>query len=176
MEQEVHNPPATQVRDEDVERDLRHAEEEGFNGQRAQRFYDRMRSSIQRYIERRGSAAEKTAGFLLLVPDVFVLLWRLTSDSRVSGKDKVLLGSGIAYFILPFDLIPEAIVGPIGYLDDLVFGVYILNKVLSDTDPEIVRQHWSGSEDILVTIQKVLNAADNLVGSKLVARIKKLIK
>ncbi len=170
----IENPPA--VRDEDVLRDLRHAEEEGFDGQRARRFYDRLRTSIQRYVERRGKAVGKTAEFLLLVPDVFVLLWRLTTDSRVSGKNKVLLGSGIAYYILPFDLIPEAIVGPIGYLDDLVLGVYILNKVMSDTDPEIVRQHWSGSEDVLATIRKVLDAADNLVGSKLVARIKRLVK
>jgi uncharacterized membrane protein YkvA (DUF1232 family) len=176
MEQEVHDPPASPVRYEDVERDLRHLEEEGFDGQRARRFYDRLRSSIRQYVERRGKAVEKSSEFLLLVPDVFVLLWRLTRDSRVSGKDKVLLGSGIAYFILPFDLIPEAIVGPIGYLDDLVFGVYILNKVMSDTDPEILRQHWSGTEDVLVTIQKVLNAADNLVGSKIAARIKKLVK
>ena len=176
MEQEVPDLPTTLVRVEDVERDLRHAEEEGFNGQRAERFYDRLRSSIQRYIERKGKAVEKTAEFLLLAPDVFVLLWRLTTDSRVSGKNKILLGTGIAYFILPFDLIPEAIVGPIGYLDDLVFGVYILNKVLKDTDAEIVRQHWSGSEDVLTMIQKVLDAADNLVGSKLVARLKKLAK
>jgi uncharacterized membrane protein YkvA (DUF1232 family) len=176
MDQEIIDATAVPVHDEDVERDLRHAEEEGINGERAERFYDRVRTSIQQYIEKRGTAVGKTAEFLLLVPDVFILLWRLTTDGRVSGKNKVLLGSGIAYYILPFDLIPEAIVGPIGYLDDLVFAVYILNRVLRDTDAQIVREHWPGSEDVLVTIQKVLDAADNLVGSKLVARIKRFVK
>ena len=166
-------PPA---RDADVERDLRHAEEEGMNGDRAQRFYDRVRSSIQQYIEKKGSAVEKTAEFLLLVPDVFILLWRLIADGRVTGKNKILLGSGVAYYILPFDLLPEAILGPIGYLDDLVFAVYILNRVLTDTDPEIVREHWPGDEDVLHVIQRVLGAADRLVGSELAARVKKLMK
>src|SRR5512143_3416371 len=124
MEEETEIP---EVHDDDVERDLRHAEEEGFNGQRAQRFYDRLRGSIRHYIETKGTAVETTAEFLLLVPDIFVLLWRLTTDPRVTGKNKVLLGSGIAYYILPFDLLPEALMGPLGYLDDLVFGVYILN-------------------------------------------------
>ncbi len=143
---------------------------------RANRFYDRIRSSITSYLERKGSAAGKAGGFLLLVPDVFILLWRLTSDGRVSGKDKVLLGSGIAYFIFPFDIIPEALVGPIGYLDDLVVGVYILNKIVKNTDPEVLREHWSGSEDVLASIERVLAAADGLVGSEFVTKIKKMVK
>jgi len=143
---------------------------------RAERFYDRVRTSIQRYIEKKGTVVEKGAEFLLLVPDVFILLWRLTSDARVNGKNKVLLGSAIAYYIFPFDIIPEAIVGPIGYLDDLVFGVYVLNKVLQDTDSSILREHWSGSDDVLESIQRVLRAADSLVGSEFLNKIKKMMK
>ena len=76
-----------------------------------QRFYDRLRERIHSFVAR-NRFAEKIADFLLLVPDVFILLWRLTSDARVKGKDKVLLGTAIAYYIFPFDLVPEAIVGP----------------------------------------------------------------
>jgi len=143
---------------------------------RAERFYDRVRSRIQSYVDSKGAAIGKTAEYLLLVPDVFILLWRLVNDARVSGKNKVLLGSGIAYYIFPIDLIPEAFVGPIGYLDDLVFGVYILNRVLRDTDPAIVQEHWPGSEDILAVIQKTLTAADSLIGTEIVDRIKRMAK
>ena len=144
--------------------------------ERAERFYDRVRSRIQSYVDSKGAAAGKTAEYLLLLPDVFILLWRLVNDGRVSGKNKVLLGSGIAYYIFPIDLIPEAFVGPIGYLDDLVFGVFILNRILSDTDPTILGEHWPGSEDILSVIQKVLAAAESLVGTKMVDRIKRMAK
>ncbi|MEA2336381.1 MAG: hypothetical protein QOE82_388 [Thermoanaerobaculia bacterium] len=151
------------------------AEQDQLPRDRATRFYDRIRNTIQRYVDSKGTLVGKTAGYLLLVPDVFILLWRLTSDSRVNGKDKVLLGSAVAYYVMPFDLIPEALIGPAGYLDDLVFGVYVLNKILGSVDASILREHWSGSEDVLDTIQNVLNAADSLVGKDLVGRIKKMM-
>ena len=151
------------------------AEHEQFPRDRATRFYDRIRNTIQRYIDSKGAVVGKTGSFLLLVPDVFILLWRLTTDARVNGKDKVLLGSAVAYYVMPFDLLPEAILGPAGYLDDLVFGVYVLNKILGNVDASVLREHWSGSEDVLDSIQNVLNAAESLVGTDLVGRIKKMM-
>jgi uncharacterized membrane protein YkvA (DUF1232 family) len=146
------------------------------NEARAQRIYDRIRGNINRFLARKGGALGKTGEYLLLVPDVFILLWRLAADARVTGKNKVLLGSSIAYYIIPFDFIPEALVGPIGYLDDLVFGVYVLNKVLGDVDASVLREHWPGQTDVLDSIQRVLNAADSLVGSKVVGRFKEMMK
>jgi uncharacterized membrane protein YkvA (DUF1232 family) len=162
--------------DEALGREIRDAaEQEPLPRDRATRFYDRIRGTIQRYVDGKGKVLGKTAEFLLLVPDVFILLWRLTTDSRVNGKDKILLGSAVAYYIMPFDLIPEAIVGPIGYLDDLVLGVYVLNKVLGSVDESIVREHWSGSNDVLESIQSVLNAAESLVGEDLMGKIRKMM-
>ena len=118
-------PVPPEVSDADFASSLDEAAEasSSMTSARAERFYDRVRSAIQRYIEKKVAVVEKSAEFLLLVPDVFILLWRLTTDSRVSGKHKGLLLSAVAYYIFPFDIIPEAVVGPIGYLDDLVFGV-----------------------------------------------------
>ena len=140
--------------------------------ERAKRFYDRMRDNIRAYLDSRGTTAGTTAEYLLLAPDVFVLLWRLINDKRVSSGNKVMLGSGIAYYLFPLDIIPEGFMGPLGYVDDLVFGVYILNRLLVDTDPEILREHWSGRDDVLATIRKVLSAADNLVGKDIRGRFK----
>jgi len=162
--------------DSDLRRRIEKDAERPVTPDRADRFYDRVRGSIQEYINRKGGVLGKTAEFLLLVPDMFMLLWRLTIDSRVTGKNKVLLGSAVVYFILPFDLVPEAIVGPMGYLDDLVFAAYVLKTILTDTDPEVLREHWTGSEDVLLTIQRVLTAADTLVETNILGRIKKMIK
>jgi uncharacterized membrane protein YkvA (DUF1232 family) len=143
---------------------------------RADRFYDRMRESIRQYLENKSSVAGKTGEYLLLAPDVFVLLWRLINDSRVNAKNKVMLGSGLAYYLFPLDLIPEGFMGPIGYMDDLVFAVYMLHKILTDTDPQVLREHWSGRDDILDAIRNVLNAAENLVGSDIVNKLKRTVK
>lgn len=148
----------------------------GISADRAARFYDRLRDGIRSYLDRKGSLAGKSAEYLLLVPDVFILLFRLIGDSRVNSKYKVMLGSGIAYYLFPLDLIPEGFLGPAGMIDDLVFGVYILNKMLTDTDPEILREHWSGRDDLLATIRKVLGAAESLVGSQILGRLKKTAK
>ena len=135
---------------------------------RAQRFYDRLRERIA------GHAHGRFGEYLLLVPDMFMLLWRLANDSRVSGKNKVLLGTGIAYYIFPFDFLPEALVGPMGYLDDLILAVYVLNRMLVDTDAEILREHWSGSEDVLDAVRRVLSMADQMVTSKVLNKLKKI--
>jgi uncharacterized membrane protein YkvA (DUF1232 family) len=161
--------------DDDLDRELNDGAAPVSSG-RAQRFYDRMRNAIRGYLEKSGALAGKRGEYLLLAPDVFVLLWRLVNDARVNAKNKMLLGSGLAYYFFPLDIMPEAFIGPIGFLDDLVFGVYLLNKMLSDTEHEVLREHWSGSEDVLDMIRNVLHAADNLVGSEILAKIRKAMK
>jgi uncharacterized membrane protein YkvA (DUF1232 family) len=143
---------------------------------RADHFYRRVRTRIQQFLDRKGGIVGQAGEYLLLVPDVFNLLWRLVNDPRVNGRNKVLLGSGVAYFVFPFDILPEALMGPMGYLDDLVFAVYVLNRVLVDTDASIVREHWAGDGDVLGMIQRVLQAADTLVSTEVLGRIKKMAK
>ena len=169
---ETNNP---EVSDDDLAESMRETSVVPVSRERAERFYDRLRDSIRRYLDRKGTVG-KSAEWLLLVPDVFMLLWRLINDGRVNGKNKVMLGSGLAYYLFPFDIIPEGFMGPTGFVDDLVLAVYILNRLLADTDPQILREHWSGREDILSAIQRILGAADNMVGSDLVGRVKKLVK
>jgi uncharacterized membrane protein YkvA (DUF1232 family) len=166
------NPIDDDVLDPEVMTDVGNAH--GLNSNRADRFYDRMRTSIQNALSR--GKLEKSKEFLLFVPDIFILLWRLANDKRVAGKDKVLLGSALAYYVFPLDVIPEAVLGPIGYLDDLVFAVYVLNKLLGDIDESVLREHWSGSEDLLQVIRKVLGSADKLATTGFVSQIKKMMK
>lgn len=142
---------------------------------KADRFYDRLRASIGSYVEKRDAKLGKVKGYLLLVPDVFILLFRLFRDDRVAAQDKAILGTGLAYFVFPLDIVPEGIIGPMGYLDDLVFAAYILNRMLLHTDEEILREHWSGDEDLLQMIRRVLKVGDSLVNKKFVNRIKKIV-
>jgi uncharacterized membrane protein YkvA (DUF1232 family) len=143
---------------------------------RANRFYDRIRNSIHDYLAKKENVAGAAGRFLLVVPDMFMLLWRLLRDPRVVGRDKVLVGSAVVYFFSPFDLIPEAFMGPMGFVDDLVFGVFVVNKLLADTDPQVVREHWSGSEDVLQMLRRVTAGADNLLGTRLTDRLRKMVR
>ncbi|MFN2240473.1 MAG: YkvA family protein, partial [Thermoanaerobaculia bacterium] len=95
------------------------AEKPPISEAKANRFYDRLRTKIASYMQR-GKAPSAARDALLFAPDTFILLTRLARDPRVTGKNKVILGSAIAYFIFPLDFFSEAVFGPIGYLDDLI--------------------------------------------------------
>jgi uncharacterized membrane protein YkvA (DUF1232 family) len=73
------------------------------------------------------------------------------------------------------DVIPEALVGPVGYIDDLALSAYVLNGIINKTDPEIVLKHWAGEGDILALIKRVLEKADEMVGSGLWKKLKGLV-
>jgi uncharacterized membrane protein YkvA (DUF1232 family) len=109
---------------------------------------------------------------VLLVPDLFLLVTRLMLDSRIEGRHKVYMGAALAYVISPIDLISERRFGAVGYLDDLVVIVAALNILINESDRAVVVEHWTGKEDLLATIQKVLGQADELMGK---GRLEKIL-
>ena len=135
-------------------------------------FYQQMRNSIRIWLKGKG-VNYKFADYLLSAPDLFHLLCKLAIDNEVPVSEKAKLAVAIVYFISPFDLIPEAVIGPYGYIDDVVMAAFVLNGFINNTNPEIVRRHWAGDKDILNLIQQILKVADEMVGSGLLAKIRK---
>jgi uncharacterized membrane protein YkvA (DUF1232 family) len=138
-------------------------------------FYQQMRDKIRGWLEDKG-ANYKYADYLLAAPDLLHLLCRLTLDGQVPVSEKAKLAAAIAYYISPLDLIPEAITGPVGYIDDVVLGAYVLNGIMNKAGPDIVKRHWAGSGDVLELIRQVLQIAGELVGSGLWKRLKGIVE
>ncbi len=139
-------------------------------------FYDRLRKNILQGVEKHGGKLPGDAvKMLLLVPDVFILMVRLTLDKSVPRGARAMIGGALAYFILPFDLLPEAILGPIGYMDDLVLGVAVLSQVFGGELEPYARKHWSGPEDLRKVLADVTQASQALLGVSLYGRLKKLL-
>ena len=120
-------------------------------------FYRTLRDKVAGY-------SGAYADYVLLVPDLFLLISRLMLDPRIDGKHKLYLGAALAYAISPIDLISERRFGPLGYLDDLVVIVAALNMLFKEVDRTIILEHWSGKEDLLATVERVLAQADQLIG------------
>jgi len=139
-----------------------------------QRFYDKLREKIEAFIKDKG-VNETAASYILLAPDLFVLLARLMLDKRVSVQSKAIAGVAVAYFITPVDFIPEVIVGGFGLLDDVILAVYALRRILADADEAVVREHWNGQDDLLGVITKVVKSADDLVGKKIVKKLEETL-
>jgi len=73
-----------------------------------------------------------------LVYAALILYYTLQSD-KVSKADKAIIIGALGYMISPLDVIPDAI--PIaGLTDDLAVLLYVLKKVWTGIDPEIMEQ------------------------------------
>jgi len=83
-----------------------------------------------------------------------------------------MLAGVMAYFVLPLDFLPEGLVGPVGYLDDVALAAFALNQIINQTNPEILRQHWAGDGDILDLVQEIVKRADEMIGGGLVNKIR----
>jgi len=138
-------------------------------------FYQRMRGQIQEWLKSDDGRSNQWAEYLLFAPDLFHLLCKLSADPDVSTGDKAKLAGAIAYFISPIDLMPEALLGPLGYLDDIALAAYVLNGMINHTDPEILRRHWAGDTDILDVVKRILAAADSMLSTRVLGKLKRLI-
>ena len=135
-------------------------------------FYQQMRDSIRIWIKGKG-VNYKFAEYLLAAPDLFHLLCKLAVDKEVPAIEKAKLAAAIVYFISPVDFLPEALTGPLGYIDDVAVAAFVLNHIINKINPEIVKRNWAGDEDILDLIQQILQVADEMIGSGLWAKIRK---
>ena len=143
--------------------------------QKQKDFYLQLRDKVSTWFEKNAQEKPEYANYILLVPDFFYLLVRLTLDDRIPAIDKAKFAGVIAYFFSPIDILPEALIGPLGYLDDLILSCYVLNLYINqqaETHKQVVKELWPGDQDVLNTIQSVLQKADQWVGSGLLNKLK----
>lgn len=128
-------------------------------------FYEELRTATAEWFREHGM--EKGADYILLAPDFFYLLCKLVIDEKVMVNEKLKLGLAITYFLSPIDIIPEALLGTFGFIDDVALAAYVLNSILSVTPATVVRKHWLGKKDILQEVENVLAKADKVIGGGL---------
>lgn len=151
-------------------------EETGVSQVKLLGFYDRLRERITATVERKqGKLGQKAVRALLAVPDTFLLLVRLVLDKETPKETRALIGGALAYFILPIDLFPEGFVGPVGFTEDIVFAAAVLSSAFDRRLEGLVQRHWSGSEDLRVLLQDLLEGAQALLGKSLYGRLRRVL-
>lgn len=138
---------------------------------RANDFFEKIRQQITQWAEKKGGTkGKKVAEMLLVAPDIFMLLVRLARDKRIPVSVKATVLAGIVYFLAPIDFLPEAIFGPLGYGDDLLLAVHIINLILN-ANREVVLENWSGNSDLLLFLQDVAANAEKLVNKNVYRKL-----
>ena len=85
---------------------------------------------------------------LLVIPNLLLLCARLMVDPRVPAKERLLVAGAIVYAFVPLDFIPDMLPF-VGQVDDLYLIGLTLLRLMSVSDPRVVREHWRGGGDVV---------------------------
>jgi len=95
---------------------------------------------------------------LRLLPDLLILLRRLTADRSLPRGIRVRLVLLLVYLASPIDLVPDFL-PVIGYADDAVIVALVLRSVIRKAGPGPLERHWPGTPAGLALIQRLAGTA-----------------
>lgn len=127
-------------------------------------FYEKLRLRITEWLDSKSGRTSKFGEYLLFAPDLFHLLMKSMMDNRIDAKSKALIGSGLLYFITPVDVLPEGLVGPGGFMDDVIVAAFVVNTLLNKFAPEVLEENWAGDKKLLYSLQKISETGNTVVG------------
>ena len=106
----------------------------------------------------------RMTNLVLVIPNLLLLCTRLMVDPRVPAKERLLVAGAIVYAFMPLDFIPDMIPF-VGQVDDLYLIGLTLLRLMSVSDPRVVREHWRGGGDVVELI-----GASTLIAAKLLPK------
>ena len=106
----------------------------------------------------------RMTNLLLVIPNLLLLSARLMADPRVPAKERLLVAGAIVYAFMPLDFIPDMIPF-VGQVDDAYLISLTLLRLMSVSDPKVVREHWRGGGDVVELI-----GATALIAARLLPR------
>ena len=112
----------------------------------------------------------RLTNLLLVIPNLLLLSTRLMVDPRVPAKERLLVAGAIVYAFMPLDFIPDMLPF-VGQLDDAYLIALTLLRLMTVTDPRVVRQHWRGGGDVV----ELVGATALLAGKLLPKRIRRVL-
>lgn len=136
-------------------------------------YYTKLRAEADSRLEAHGM--QGLGKLAACIPDFFYLIWKLSGDPAVPAANKGQLLAALVYFLLPIDVIPDAL-PVLGHLDDLYFALIVINNLLTSVDVSVLQKYWLGDEDILLSIKNALELINEKVGLKALPKIVTKIK
>ena len=93
------------------------------------------------------------------------VIWGLVRDPRTPLPLKGLLAAALAYLIMPFDLIPDAI--PIlGQADDLTVLMLVLDLFIANAPAEVRREHMERAKNGTADLDRDLGKLRAVLGHR----------
>jgi len=118
---------------------------------------------------------KKISDYLLVIPDLITLIYRLLKDNRVSIKTKLTISAALAYTCFPSDLLPDKIPF-VGKIDDVAVIFFALSKIATDVPSNVILENWAGNDDLIEILKVGLSCVKDIFGVKNVEKIYNLIE
>lgn len=138
-------------------------------------FYQAVRNRLAGWLTERHPVL-RHAQVVLVPPDLLHLIIRLLADERMPAPLKTQVALAAAYVVLPNDAIPESLLGPAGFADDIAAVSHALDGLLSASHGELAREHWAGEEELLDLLHKTVRLAEETSGLSMLKRIRYLLQ
>ena len=112
----------------------------------------------------------RMTNLLLVIPNMLLLSARLMVEPRVPAKERLLVAGAIVYAFMPLDFIPDMLPF-VGQVDDAYLVALTLLRLMTVTEPHVVREHWRGGGDVV----ELIGATALLAGRLLPRRIRRVL-
>jgi len=122
-------------------------------------FYDVLRENLDTY---RGDYER----FVDYGPELFKLLTDVLNEKSLNPKIRLKVCAALGYFVVPFDIIPEQIYGPHGYIDDIYLCIYVLKEIQDEKGIVFLDELWEGDEEIEDVLDVCYHQSKEILGEK----------
>ena len=122
-------------------------------------FYDLLRENLDSY---RGEYER----FIDYGPDLFKLLINILNDRNIGSHIRIKINAALAYYVAPFDIIPEQIYGPHGYIDDIYVCAYVIKNIVGELGYDYLENVWEGDENLEIVVDECYTKSEEILEDK----------
>jgi uncharacterized membrane protein YkvA (DUF1232 family) len=122
-------------------------------------FYDLLRENLDSY---RGEYER----FIDYGPDLFKLLIDILNDKNIGSHIRIKINAALAYYVAPFDIIPEQIYGPHGYIDDIYVCAYVIKDIGGELGYDYLETMWEGDESLEIVVDECYIKSEEILEDK----------
>jgi len=141
-----------------------------------QGYYQKLRERVRQWAAQKAPRwMQPLVPWILVGPDLFVLLVRLARDERVPAAVKVMTGAVIAYFIMPVDLIPD-IIPLVGEVDDVAVAIFALEQISRRVPAALIQELWPGEGKVVDLVRAGTALFSRALPSRMLESIRRMVK
>ena len=107
---------------------------------------------------------------MLLALDI--LLTDILNEKKISPVIRLKISAALAYFVAPYDIIPERIFGPMGFVDDIYISVLVLKNIENDLGMGYLESLWKGDNDLSDVLEECYENSIDILGEEVYKIIK----